>query len=100
VVARNPFAARRDIEPSKLLVTFLASDPGQQARERVGRIKAQAEELYPHGRELYVYFPNGMGRSKLTTAVIEKALQVPGTARNWNTVAKLKEMAESLEALG
>jgi uncharacterized protein (DUF1697 family) len=37
-----------------------------------------------------------MGTSKLTPAVLERALKVPGTARNWNTVTKLLEMAENL----
>ena len=49
------------------------------------------------GRELYIYFPDGMGRSKVWPA-IEKALKKSGTGRNWNTVTKLLEMAERLEA--
>src|SRR5260370_31690285 len=40
VIARNPFAKRRVIEPSKLLVTFLADDPGAEARDKVRSIKA------------------------------------------------------------
>jgi uncharacterized protein (DUF1697 family) len=99
VVARNPFAKRRDIEPSKLLVTFLAYDPGRQARENVLKIQTDPEELRIEGRELYIYFPNGMGRSKLPMAAIEKALKTPGTSRNWNSVTKLLEMAEKLEAV-
>ena len=99
VVARNPFARRRGIEPARLLVTFLAADPGEEARGKVRRMKAgPPEELYVDGRELYVYFPNGMGRSKLPVAAIEKALQTTGTARNWNSVSKLLELAEELES--
>src|SRR5256885_14677427 len=44
VVARNPFAKRRGIEPSRLLVTFLASDPGAAAREQLRKIKTAPEE--------------------------------------------------------
>ena len=98
VMAGNPFAARRDINPSKLIVTFLAQDPGEEARKAILRIKTDPEELQISGRELYVYFPNGMGRSKLTGATIEKTLKTRGTARNWNTVRKLLDMAETLEA--
>jgi uncharacterized protein (DUF1697 family) len=98
VVAGNPFAERRGIDPSKLLVTFLATDPGDSARERVRSIKTDPEELHIDGRELYVYFPNGVGRSKLPSSAIEKALKTPATARNWNTVAKLLEIGERLEA--
>src|SRR6266478_5309670 len=98
VVARNPFAKRRGIEPNKLLVTFLASDPGEEAREKVRQMKCDPEELRIEGRELYIYFPNGMGRSKLSGAAIEKTLKAPGTGRNWNRVTKMVEMAEKLEA--
>jgi uncharacterized protein (DUF1697 family) len=98
VIRRNPFAARRDIHPSKLLVTFLATDPSLEAREKILGIKANPEELHLAGREVWIYFPNGMGRAKLSPAVIERTLKTPGTGRNWNTVTKLLEMAEKLEA--
>ncbi len=98
VIARNPFAKRRGIEPSKLLVTFLASDPDAEAREKVRQVKCDPEELRIEGRELYIYFPNGMGRSKLPWAGFGKTLKTPGTGRNWNSVTKMLEMAEKLEA--
>ena len=98
VVARNPFAKRRGIEPGKLLVSFLASDPGEEAREKVRQMKCDPEELRIEGRELYIYFPNGQGRSKLSGAALEKALKTPATGRNWNSVTKMLEMAEKLEA--
>ena len=98
VIARNPFAKRRGIDPSRLLVTFLASDPGPEARDKVLRIKTDPEELRMDGRELYIYFSNGMARPKLSWAVIEKTLKTPGTGRNWNSVTKLLEIAERLEA--
>jgi len=98
VVSRNPFAGRAGIEPGKLLVTFLASEPGPEARERFSRIEADPEELHLDGRELYIYFPIGIGKSKLPVGRIERALMTPGTGRNWNTVTKLLEMAEGLEA--
>jgi uncharacterized protein (DUF1697 family) len=97
VVARNPFAGRGEIENSRLLVTFLAGDPGREARAAVEAIHAGPEEIRASGRELYIYFPDGVGRSKLTPALIEKTMKAPGTARNWNSVVKLLEMAEELE---
>jgi uncharacterized protein (DUF1697 family) len=97
VVARNPFASRDEIHPSRLLITFLAGDPGEEARDKVRALKIHPEELHIHEREMFVYFPNGAGRSKLPIASIERALKMPGTARNWNSVLKLLEMAESLE---
>lgn len=100
VVAANPFASREDIEPGKFLVTFLSGEPAAGAAEKVRAIPADPEELRLVGRELYIYFPNGIGRSKLSMAAIEKAVGAAGTGRNWNTVRKLLEMAEAMEAAG
>jgi len=99
-VAKNPFAKRRGIHPGKLLVTFLASDPTMEARDQVLKMKTEPEELRIDGREVYIYFPNGMGRTKLSWPTIGKMLGTSGTGRNWNSVIKLLEMAEKLEASG
>ena len=96
VIARNPFSARSGIDPGKLLVTFLTRDPGAERRKQILQIKTDPEELHLSGREFYMYFPNGMGRPKVSWVAIEKALQVSGTGRNWNTVTKLLEIAESM----
>lgn len=100
VIAKNPFATRRGLEPSKLLVNFLAGDPGPEARAKIVQLKTDPEELRITARELYIYFPNGIGRSKLSTAVLERTLQTSGTGRNWNSVTKMLEIAEKLEAAG
>jgi len=97
VIARNPFAKRRGLDPRKLLVSFLVSDPGPEARDKVLSIKPDPEELRIDGRELYVYFPHGMGRSKLPP-VLDRTLKTPATARNWNSVTRMLEIAESLES--
>jgi uncharacterized protein (DUF1697 family) len=98
VIKRNPFAKRNGIEPSKLLVTFLAAGPGKEAREQALDINTDPEELHIIGREAYIYFLNGQGRSKLPWPKIERALQTSGTGRNWNSVTKMLEIAEKLEA--
>ena len=98
VIAANPFASRRDLDPSRLLVLFLASEPPADVRERILRIESEPEELRMEGRELYIYYPNGMARPKVAWTFIERILQTPCTGRNWNTVRKLLEMAESLDA--
>jgi uncharacterized protein (DUF1697 family) len=98
VVRRNPFARRSGIDPSKLLVLFLASHPGAEARDEVLKIKTEPEEVRIDGREAYMYFPNGMGRPKVSWVAIEKKLKTSGTGRNWNSVTKLLEIAERLEA--
>jgi uncharacterized protein (DUF1697 family) len=97
-IAKNPFAKDRDLDPGKLLVTFLAEEPSIVARDELAKIKADPEEVKINGREIYIYFPNGMGRSKLPWPRIGKILGSTGTGRNWNTLHKLLEMAKKLES--
>jgi uncharacterized protein (DUF1697 family) len=96
-IAASPFAGR-NLEPGKTLVTFLAGDAGPEAHDKLLLLKDYPEELHLRGRELHIYFPNGMGQSKLPWSKIEKLLATPGTARNWNSVTKMLAMAEELEA--
>ena len=97
-VAANPFDGRPDVEPGKLLVTFLAGDPGQAGQAAILGLKPHREELHLKGRELYIYFPDGAGKSKLPWSSVEKVFQTTGTARNWNSVVKMLEIAEGLES--
>jgi len=97
-IAASPFAGRMGLEPGKILVTFLAGDPGPKAQAALLGLKDFPEELHLRGRELYIYFPDGAGKSKLPWSQIAKLLQTEGTARNWNSVTKLLEMAEEMEA--
>ena len=99
VVARNPFADRKDIHPSKFAVFFLAGTPADEIGSRVQAINVGEEVIHPNGREIYVYFPEGQGRSKLLP-VLTRTLKIPATARNWNTVMKLLAMAEDTEFTG
>jgi uncharacterized protein (DUF1697 family) len=64
VSARNPFRSRRGIDPRKLPVTFLASNPAAEALELVLKINTEPEEVHIDGREVYIYFPNGMARPR------------------------------------
>lgn len=95
VVRRSPFAGRTGIEPAKLLVTFLAAEPTDEARQAASLIEVKPEEMHIAGAEIYTYFPEGQGKSKLPFAKIERALGTTGTGRNWNTVLKLLELAEA-----
>jgi len=97
-VAESPFAASRNLEPGKILVTFLTSEPGAEARATLLHLKSHPEELHLKGRELYIYFPDGAGRSKLPWSSVERLLKTTGTARNWNSVTKMLAIAEKMEA--
>jgi uncharacterized protein (DUF1697 family) len=89
LVRDNPFPAEARDDPGRLVVTFLKVSVSLAAVEALQSQVRGPELVRPHGRELYITYPDGMGRSRLTGAVIESKLGTKGTARNWNTVLKL-----------
>src|SRR5215467_5238359 len=97
VIARNPFARRQDVEPAKLLVSFLLAEPKPGAEKEIEKQNFSPEEIHVSGQEVYIYFPNGIGKSKLPWSRLDKFLGTSGTGRNWNSVTKLLEMAEEIE---
>ncbi|MDP9246334.1 MAG: DUF1697 domain-containing protein [Chloroflexota bacterium] len=93
VIEDSPFP---DADTDHLHVAFLAARPPSNTPAIDAR--AFAPECYAAvGRELYLYLPDGMGRSRLAAAVLAKpkAIGAGGTARNWRTVLKLNELASA-----
>ncbi len=95
VVDANPFhdAARDD--PGHLLVLFLRDPPRREAMEALRAGIRGREVVRASDRQVYAVYPDGVGRSRLTNAVIERALGGPCTGRNWNTVSKLLGMLDA-----
>lgn len=93
IVAHNPFPAAARDDPSHLVVVVLRRAPGAAEARRLQASIEGRELVRPGDRCLYVTYPDGIGRSKLTLARIERALGSSGTARNWNTVLKLDALA-------
>jgi len=87
IVAANPF---KEMHGSKTLAFFLDSPPAANLLEP--RAHHIDELIQPGLREIYVYYPNGQGQSRLRIPAFKN-----GTARNMNTVAKLAEMAAALQ---
>lgn len=100
IVDRGPLLPPR-ADKSKLLVMFLSAVPAAAAQDALikwHKSKQLNELLEIRGPEIYIYYPDGVGRSKLTGAVIENKLDTAGTARNWNTLTKLVEVGRELES--
>jgi uncharacterized protein (DUF1697 family) len=95
---RNPFVAAARDDPGHMLIAFMTDAPTAGAAERLKAIKVASERLALSGRELFIHYPDGVGRSRITNTVLERALGVPATARNWNTVGKLLTLADKPEA--
>jgi uncharacterized protein (DUF1697 family) len=96
-IAATPFSSRRNLHPGKILVTFLADHPPSEAAAKLATLKSYPEEIHLIGRELYIYFPDGAGRSKLPWSQVEKLLKVNGTARNWNSVMAMYQLGAEME---
>ena len=92
VIARNPMTdeARRD--PGHLLVVVLKRAPTNQEVDALRAAIDGPEVVKAYDKQAYIYYPAGVGQSKLTAKLIEKKLGSPGTGRNWNTVLKLAAM--------
>jgi uncharacterized protein (DUF1697 family) len=96
LVAANPFPKEAQRDPGRLLVIALKA---KAEPDRVGALQASIqgpEIIRGVGKQLYVVYPNGVGRSRLTSSLIEKKLGTRGTGRNWNTVLKLSTVAAQL----
>lgn len=91
ITRRNPFLDGEQ-QPSRLHVLFLDSKPARGAEKRLDADRSPPDRFRVDGCEIYIHYPNGMGRSKLTGSYFERQLGVRGTARNWNTVLKLAEL--------
>jgi uncharacterized protein (DUF1697 family) len=92
VVAKNPFAAEAT-DPARFLVAFL-SEPVPSGRLRDVDADALSPELFHvTRREIYLWLPGGIQNSPLMKVLSDQKLGVATTARNWNTVTKLLELA-------
>ena len=79
-----------DAKPNLLLIAFLPEPPPRDALDKL--VAPDGEKVRIDGREIYIHYPNGSGRSKLKLPALR-----PGTARNLNTIRKLAEMAAAME---
>ncbi len=93
IVAANPFPAEAKRDPSHLVVMFLKEAPSRASVTALQKVISGREVVRARGREAFITYPDGIGRSRLTTSLIEKTLGTRGTGRNWNTVVKLGVLA-------
>jgi len=93
LVARNPFPEEAQRDPGHLVVQLLKNAPQAQHLKALQAAIQGPEIVRLDGKQLYVVYPAGIGTSKLTNKLIEQKLGTRGTARNWNTVLKLAELA-------
>ncbi len=95
MVGRNPFPGEAKRDPGHLVAVFLKDAVDEARVEALRAAIVGREQVAGVGREVFAVYPDGIGRSKLTMALIEKKLGVRGTGRNWNTVLKLEALAHT-----
>jgi len=89
LIKANPLTEMADADPSHLVALLLKSPPPEERVEALRAAVAGREIISQAGRELYIAYPDGIGESRLTNALIERRLGLRGTARNWNTILKI-----------
>jgi uncharacterized protein (DUF1697 family) len=90
----NPFPQAAKDEPAKLHLLLSKRPPASDAAKTIQARAGAGERVRQAGDALWFHYPEGAGTSKLTPSLIDRALGSPGTARNFNTVLKLKDMLE------
>ncbi len=93
VIERNPIPEGPSA-PRLFQVTFFSGEPDAAAVERLAGQDFGSERVEVIGREAYAWHPDGIQRSKLARE-LSKLMRGDGTARNWNTVTKLLELADA-----
>lgn len=87
----NPFLKQHsEMDISKLHVTLLNLSPSVQLIEQLKNKFINLDDQFEiYDNTIYIYTPNGYGRTKLTNTVFEKTFSCSSTTRNWKTISKL-----------
>ena len=93
VATSNPFDTSGD--PRFLQVAFLEDTPGAEAVARLDPERSPPDVFAVRGRNVYLHYPNGTARSKLTNEYLARQLQTASTMRNWRTVLALLKMVDT-----
>lgn len=93
LISGNHFLIGKNIDSTKLHVTFLESEPKPAQIKSLESVDSKGDEFFVSGREIYLYCPGGYGKTKLSNNFLESRLMQPATTRNWKTVNTLYDLA-------
>ena len=94
LISTSPFIADENFDSSKMAVIFLYKEPLIAQIQKVINISYPPDKFKIIGKEIFIYCPNGFGKTKLYTNFFEKKMDVKGTGRNWKTINTILEIAE------
>ena len=92
IIAANPFPDSARDHPNHLLVVFHRESFPAGLAEAAMALNEGPERLHAIGRELYIDYPEDIGHSTLHKAMAKLKFPKVATARNWNTVGKLRAL--------
>ncbi|MEK6981733.1 MAG: DUF1697 domain-containing protein [Candidatus Micrarchaeota archaeon] len=92
IAKNNPFLGKPNIDLTKLHITFLSKLPAKIPKEEIEKVKSSSEEFLITKDVIYLYLPDGYGRTKISNNFFEKKLVVNATTRNWKTMMALTQM--------
>jgi uncharacterized protein (DUF1697 family) len=95
IASEHPLGGR-GVDPKTLAVGFLKEKPTPAAMREHGKGGIGPDEYVVRGTELYLRFPQGQGRSKMTAPWLQRRVGVPSTVRNWGVTTRLAELATEL----
>jgi uncharacterized protein (DUF1697 family) len=91
-IENNPLLNQRGIDQEKLHVAFLSDAPAATALRKLADLTLAPDQSRALGKEVYLYFPNGVSNSSLWKHPLDRVLSVVTTTRNWKTVRTLHQM--------
>lgn len=92
LVVANPWNANDAFDPAFFHVTLLAGDVRPSLIDDL-QAKTREDERVVLGKQaVYLYCPNGYGRTKLNNNFIESKSKCSATTRNWKTVLALQNL--------
>jgi uncharacterized protein (DUF1697 family) len=94
IIDSNPFIVRRHEHPDNFYITFLYQAPSSLQLGDLKNPNSGSDEFIAGNEEIFLFCPNGYGRTKLSNTFFEKKLKMPATTRNWKTVNALYQMAD------
>jgi len=94
ILARNPFLKEMEEDSSKLHLTFLSKAPEKQHVESIGNFSYLPDKYFIVERTVYLFCPNGYGKTKLNNNFFENKLKVKATTRNLRTLMELVKLGD------
>lgn len=90
--ASNPFLNEPNIDIKKLHVTLLSNKPNENDIVPLKTLSKNGDSFINVDKTIYLYCPNGYGKTLLNNNLFERKLKISATTRNWNTISKLVEL--------